>query len=119
MKITMFLWLIALNVVMSTGCNKPGNDDCVSYEYAPVVSVTGPVLAAVNQAVNLNVQYTLANGCGQSGVFEEVTVQNTTTIKVKAKYVGCMCTQALVAKQMPYNFIATQPGTYLLRFLQY
>ena len=94
---------LGLLILLLYSCTKKENDSCISYIPAPVTKVDGPNSGMVNQEIP----------------FTEDLNENTASIKVIAKYEGCVCTQALVPGQILYNFKASQPGTYYLKFLQW
>ena len=105
--------------ILLQGCNKtPEDDSCIGFLDAPVIKVAGPKTAAVNQPVSLAVYFTCYNGCGQFGNYEPSINGNTSTIKVKAKYQGCICTQVILTQQNTYVFKSAQPGIFYLKFLQ-
>lgn len=102
-------------------CSKSQEEDdtlCTSFNISPVIKVEGPKTAAINQTIALSVYFSCFNGCGNFGNYEQTVSGNTTTIKVIAKYQGCICTQDIPTRQSTYNFSAAQAGTYYLKFLQ-
>lgn len=109
------LFLILIGFVLLTSC---GNDDnagnCLSYSEAYVDSVE-PMENADGVGFLFKVKFIVMNGCGDFGSFEEIN-GNSTTVKVIAKYEGCVCTEAIEIKEVVYSFNPTAPGTYTLRF---
>ncbi|MFY0482232.1 hypothetical protein ACI6PS_06455 [Flavobacterium sp. PLA-1-15] len=95
-----------------------GNDDnannCLSYSEAYVESVES-VENADAAGFLFKVRLVVMNGCGEFGSFEEI-IGDSTTVKVIAKYEGCVCTEALEIKEAVYSFNPTASGTYTLRF---
>jgi hypothetical protein len=111
---------ILVFTIQLSSCSKSKEDDalCTSFSIGTVTKVEGPKTATVNQTIALNVYFTCFNGCGNFGNYEQTVSGNTSTIKVMAKYQGCICTQDIPARQSLYNFSAAQAGTYYLKFLQ-
>jgi hypothetical protein len=100
-------------------CDKPEENACgISYANAPVTRVQGPNSASVNQDLSLSVLFSCFNSCGQFGRIEETSNADTTTIKVIAKYEGCICLQVFTSGQTIYKFRAARAGTYYLKFWQ-
>lgn len=109
----------AFFIILLFGCDKQQeNDSCLSYTKAPVINIVGAHTALVNQEVFLTVSFGCYNGCGQFGDFEETIAGNTSTIRVNAKYEGCICTQDAPTRITSYKFKKSQTGTYELKFLQ-
>jgi len=109
--------LSALFCIPQFSCDKqPDDGSCVSYAKAPVTKIEGVTTTLANQDVTLTISFGCFNGCGQFGNFEETIVGNITTIKVNAKYEGCVCTQEAPIRVTSYNFKKTQTGTYELKF---
>ncbi len=105
--------------VVLTNCDKKKNtSDCLSYQVAPITNINGPSTGTVNQDINFILSFGIFNGCGQFGNIEHNSNADTTTIKVNAKYQGCVCTQIAGTLQTTYTFRSTQPGTYYFKFLQ-
>lgn len=113
-KIFLVIVSIALFVACSNDDNGSGN--CISYSQAYVDSVE-EIENADAAGFLFKVRFTVMNGCGDFGSFEETVSGNTRTIAINAKYEGCVCTEATEIKETVYSFIPTAPGTYTLRFL--
>lgn len=113
---TIFLFTFLLIFLVS--CKKDNEpDNCISFTTAPVVSVTGPNTATVNEEIDIIVNYGIINGCGGFSNIDEVITGNTTTIKVNAKYEGCVCTQVASTFSTIYKFKKLVAGSYDLKFL--
>lgn len=110
--------LTLIIVVLLFACNKEKNNDCISYNQAPINSVTVPASGQVNQNIPITISFGCYNGCGQFGSIEETNQGNTKEIKIIAKYEGCICTQDAPVRQTTYNFNSTTSGTFILKFLQ-
>ena len=108
-----------LSILLLAGCEKAASDTpCLSFSNAPVLNVDGPNTGLVNQVINLTVSFGCYNGCGNFGNFENTTKNDTTFIRVIAKYQGCFCQQYAPILQTIYKFKASQPGTYYIKFWQ-
>lgn len=108
--------LLSLFVIILSSCLKKETDNCVSYSEAPITEVTGSETGFINQPVNLTVSFGCFNGCGNFGRLETSQSNDTTIIKVIAKYSGCICTQDAPIRQTNYAFQSATAGTYFLKF---
>jgi hypothetical protein len=105
--------------LLFTSCAENKNQgDCLSYQIAPITHVNGPDAGSINQDINFTLSFDIFNGCGQFGNIEHNSNANTTTVKINAKYQGCICTQIMGTLQTVYSFKATQAGTYYFKFFQ-
>ncbi len=113
-------FLLALIFVTTTffQCEEDLDDNCLSFNSAPVTLVVGATSAMANQDVLLIVSFTASNGCGQFENFSESVNGNVNNITVNARYEGCVCTQDLPTRTATYTFKKSQPGVYELRFYQ-
>ena len=94
------------------------NQVCISYEHTSVNSANCPILGNVNQNIEIPIEFTIYNGCGGFGNFEEKTNGTTKTIKLNAKYEGCICTQPILKVTTTYNFKVSTKGSHTLKFQQ-
>jgi len=84
---------------------------------APVVQVDVPETAVTaGEGAGLKVYFTVINGCGEFGSFEESLDGQTLTVKVYPHYSKGFCTQALETKEVTYTFKPETNGIYTLRF---
>jgi len=110
-----FFALINLFLLTSCANDDKGSDNCLSYSESYVDTVEAIENAdAVGFLYKVN--FYVGNGCGGFGSFEETVDGNTITIKLIAKYEGCICTQAIEPRDVVYGFNPTTPGIYTLRF---
>ncbi len=114
---TIALYTILIITILSCKKNKQ-EEQCISYTLAPVTNVTGGNTALINQELNLTVSFLSINGCGQFENIEESSSGNTTTLKINAKYEGCVCTQDVSTKTTFYKFKKAEAGIYELKFSQ-
>ena len=117
-KLIFRMLFISLSVLFLSCSRKHHSNNCISYNQAPVSNIEGPKSGSVNQVIDITVSFDCINGCGQFGRFEQTSKDNTTLIKVIAKYEGCVCTDNMPTLQSIYKFKAKKSGTYLLKFLQ-
>lgn len=110
----LFLALVSFALLTSCGSDDNGSENCLSYSEAYVDSVE-PIENADAVGFLYKVKFIVMNGCGGFGSFDEI-IGDSTTVKVIAKYEGCVCTEALEIKEAVYSFNPTAPGTYTLRF---
>lgn len=107
---------LALSLFL-TGClGKIDPPVCISTFEAPVSLVTGSNSTTVNNAVNLNVNFPISNGCGTFSNFDQVVIADTTFVRVLVKYDGCTCTQVVTASTATYSFSKATAGQYYIKF---
>jgi spore germination protein YaaH len=113
-----FLWCVILLISLN-GCKKDNSGkECIGYSNAQITEIKGSNVTSAGQEIDLTISYFFFNGCGKFESLESITNGNTTTIRVIAKYEGCVCPEVLVKGEKVYSFKASQPGIYLLKFLQ-
>ena len=113
------LLLCCFTTTLLTSCNdsETNVDKCVSYEPTGIEAVTLiPTADLIGAAYN--VSFYCNNGCGNFGSFEKTIEGNTITIKVIAKYEGCVCTEDIPLRESVYTFTSNTSGTYILKFLK-
>ncbi|MDR6967785.1 hypothetical protein J2X31_001797 [Flavobacterium arsenatis] len=109
-----FLALIAFTFLGS--CASDDNAaNCLSYSEAYVDTVAS-IETADAAGFLYKVNFFVGNGCGGFGSFEETVDGNTITIKLIAKFEGCICTEAIEQRDAVYSFIPPASGTYTLKF---
>jgi hypothetical protein len=113
-----FFWCAILLIALN-GCKKDNSGkECIGYSNAQITEIKGSTTATAGEEIELTISYFFFNGCGNFERLEATPNGNTTTIRIVAKYEGCVCPEVLVRGQTVYSFKATQPGIYLLKFLQ-
>lgn len=118
MKKLIFAMSSALMLLSACQMDDSNTDYCLSYQTEPVTAVT-PIPGVPAQENNsFKVDFNSTNGCGAFDSFDVTSDGNTRVIKVIGKYVGCVCTQDLPAREATYTFTETTPGTYTLKFYQ-
>lgn len=110
-----FLALIGSALLTSCLSDDNGSDNCLSYSEAYADSVES-IDTADAVGFLFKVNFYVVNGCGGFGSFEETVQGNTVTVKLIAKYEGCICTEDIPLRDAVYSFIPTAPGTYTLKF---
>jgi len=119
MKCPVFSLIILATVAMFTSCNKAEEDlQCSETKIAKVLKVEGPKSININTALTLNISIEGLNGCAGFGNYSEKNIGNTSEIIVAANYQGCVCSEALVTLVVPYKFIKSTAGNYILKFSQ-
>lgn len=116
LKVLIFLVLI-FSLTTSCSHDDDKNNECVDYEIGYVTSVSAPNTGAINETVNIEVNFGVFNGCGGFGKFIETENGNSRTIEVEAKYEGCICTQDAPIRTTNYEFTASNAGEYELNFI--
>ena len=90
-------------------------NECVSFVESGVEAVA--LIPTVDMiGATFKVDFGISNGCGKFNKFVETINGNTRTIKVIAKYEGCICTQDASIKSTNYVFTTSTTGTYTLKF---
>ncbi len=119
MKKVIFSIIILASATGFASCSKAEEDlTCADTKIAKVLKVEGPKSMRINTELTLNISIEGLNGCAGFDNYSETTVGNTTEIITTAKYQGCACTQALITLVVPYKFIKSTPGDYVLKFSQ-
>lgn len=112
-----YLFVIVFFSALISCNNDDDQDDCGStFETAFVDSINAPETGNVGETIPVEVVFLVANGCGVFNKFEETSNGNSQTIVVKAEYECRACTQAIERKAVTYNFSASVPGDYELKF---
>jgi hypothetical protein len=117
MKKLLLLFCFTVTLLISCNDNEANDDQCISYSPAVIDAVTLIPTVDMIGAV-FNVAFYVNNGCGDFGSFEETIDGNTITIKVIAKYEGCVCTDDIPLRESVYTFTSATAGTYTLKFLK-
>ncbi len=91
---------------------------CISYEHAFINSVNLPSNGKINQKIPVTIGYMITNGCGGFGNYVESKIGNTITLKLNAKYEGCICTQNIQNIQTTYDYVSSISGLNYLKVEQ-
>ena len=90
-------------------------NECVSFAETSIEGVE--LIPTIDMlGATFKVDFGISNGCGKFNKFVETINGNTRTIKVIAKYEGCICTQDASIKSANYVFTTTTTGSYTLKF---
>lgn len=117
LKVLNLLVLIFISsLIISCENDDDKNSECVEYEIGYVTSVNAPTTGTINEAIDIEVNFGVFNGCGGFGKFIETENGNVKTIEVEAKYKGCICTQDVPIRTTHYVFTAKNKGEYELNF---
>lgn len=115
---TRLLFIFAFFLFSAFSCSKEETTVIPAEQPARVTKVYAPTYGSVGEKISLAVTFTVNNGCGRFSHLQEDKSDNTHTIRVYPKYVGEVCTEALVNLTTIYTFTPAQKGTYTLRFWQ-
>jgi len=117
-KYVSFLVSLFLATLILNSCGKSYIESCKSTIHTTLSTVSGGDSIRMNSLKSLDVYFDTYNGCGQFSHFEETSNGNTKTIKVFAKYDGCICTQVVKTVREAYNYTVPQTGIYIFDFVQ-
>jgi hypothetical protein len=118
LKMNMMKYFFIASCVLFFSCKKATtNDTCSSTINSGILTVSGPSFSvAVNQDINFEVSYGVANGCGVSSDMEIIKDGNIVKINMLTKYEGCICTQIYSEGRKNYTFKSAVVGNFKLKF---
>lgn len=112
-----YLFVLVIFSALVSCNNDDDQEDCGStFETAYVDSINAPDTGNVGEAIPIEVTFFVMNGCGIFNEFEETSNGNSRTIIVNAEYECRACTQSIDRISATYNFSASTPGDYELKF---
>lgn len=117
-SIKISILLLIFGTTMSS-CSLNNDEDCYEITGTDIRSVAAePVTTTVNVPINLLVTYSVYKDCDSFYVFYEEVFEGATYITANIRYDGCNCNviETGAARTENYKFVASTPGTYLLRF---
>jgi hypothetical protein len=89
---------------------------CVEFLPAGIeTAVKNPTSDAAG--ILFDVGFRVTNGCGQFDSLEQNKIGSETTVKVIAKYEGCVCAEDAPPRETVYSFYQAVPGPNALKFL--
>lgn len=97
-------------------CGTP--EPCTTFNHAMVLSATVPINGIVNNPIQIQITFSINNGCGGFGNIIQTNVGNTKTLTVNAKYSGCICTQVMGEIPTTFNFTPTTTGIQIIKIAQ-
>jgi hypothetical protein len=97
-------------------CGTP--EPCTTFNHALVLSATVPINGIVNNPIQIQITFSINNGCGGFGNITQTNVANTKTLTVNAKYSGCICTQVMGEIPTTFNFTPTTTGIQIIKIAQ-
>ncbi len=111
-------FMFALLLFSAFSCSKEDEEvvDPLDKYPAYISRVDAPETATVGSSIPITVYFNVNNGCGQFGSFKVEEKSDATYISVLTKYVGEICHQALVTRNVTYEFKPTAAGTYTFKF---
>ena len=110
-KILFFFLLTAL-----ISCSDDDSEECTDYRPENIKEVNAPSSGEVNEKVEIEVKFSVYNGCGEFEKFIESGNNQSRLIEVQAKYEGCSCTQDIPTITAVYEFTPSTPGEYEFKF---
>jgi hypothetical protein len=118
LKMNMMKYFFIASCVLFFSCKKATtNDTCSSTINSGILAVISSTLTvSVNQDINFEVTYGVANGCGISSDMESIKDGNNVTINMLTKYEGCVCTQIYSEGRKIYTFKSAVVGNFKLKF---
>ncbi|AHJ97871.1 hypothetical protein [Hymenobacter swuensis] len=100
-----------------TSCLSDADDSSCSQEVVGSVAVVGGAKTGkVGTPVAVTYTVSIINGCGQFKELREQREANKVYLAPTVRYEGCTCPQVAADYQGTYQFVATQPGQYILNF---
>ncbi|GAB3014978.1 hypothetical protein GCM10027051_18300 [Niabella terrae] len=108
--------LLAAGLISAQCTKSEGVSDCQRTVVTPADAVTGPTSTNLGQETEIKVRFTVSNGCGNFGEFEETAEGQTHQISILADYAGCNCTTALKEIEAVYLFKPVTAGEHQLIF---
>jgi hypothetical protein len=108
-----------LFISLLSSCNLNDDQECFEITGTDIRSVAEePVTTTVNVPIDIPVTYSVYKDCDTFYVFHEEIFEGVTFITANVRYDGCNCNviEAGAGRIESYRFVATTPGTYILRF---
>jgi hypothetical protein len=112
-KIVSSCFLIIV-ILFFHACDDPLKNECESEVAAPIVEVA--VQDTVSLGSNISMKIQIANGCGNFSYIKTVRDGNIIYVYPMAKYVGCVCTQAIKEQNVNYALNLGSVGDYTFQF---
>jgi hypothetical protein len=113
-------YILIASCVLLFSCKKANtnnNDTCSTTVNSGIVGVNSTTLTAnVNQDINFEVLYAIANGCATTSNLEILKSGNIITVNMLTKFEGCVCTQVYFEGKKPYIFRSSTAGNFKLKF---
>lgn len=111
-----FVLMFISSLIISCDKDDDKNIECIEYKLGYVTSVNAPPTGNTNETINIELNFSVFNGCGGFRKFIETENGNVRTIEVEAKYEGCICTQDTPIRTTNYEFTTSNAGEYELNF---
>ena len=102
---------------MFTFMSCDNEEECESTEDVAILSSEMVDTAAINETVDIKIEFDVTNGCGAlAGSTGTVDTSNVVSIVVRAKYTGCICTEAIERLEETISYLPPAAGTYFFEF---
>jgi hypothetical protein len=111
----LILLILSLSFITFSSCDT-STPECWEISGTGTISVDGETETTVNEPLQLLVTYVVVNECDNFYLFFEEISEGVKWITVNVRYDGCNCPGKVVNRVQPYNFVASEPGEYVLRF---
>lgn len=115
-KIKMIFFLLLFSFALISCSDDDDQTECISFETENVTSVDAPETAMVDETVDIEVDFTVSNSCGEFSRFLETGSATTRQIVVEAIYEGCACNEVIETITAVYTFTPEEPGEYEMNF---
>jgi hypothetical protein len=116
-KFNLLMSLLVMSVLVLVSCDDA--DECFTEEEINVADVTlSADTISVSQSINIEIGVNVRNGCGE---YDSATISedgDTVNVSVKARYDGCICTEAIEYKTGTVTYTPTSTGVKILEFDQ-
>ena len=115
-KLSLLMLILSLGMFTLMSCDE---EECESTEEAAILSSEMVDTAAVNDIVNIQVEFDVRNGCGNfAGGVMSTDSNNVVSVAVSALYSGCVCTEAIERIEGNLVYTPNATGTYIFEFKQ-
>lgn len=116
-KIKMIFILLLFSFALVSCSGDDDQTECInSFETEEVTAVDAPETAEVDETVNIEVEFTVSNSCGEFNRFLETGTETSRVITVEAIYEGCVCNEVIGTITATYTFTPEESGEYELKF---
>jgi hypothetical protein len=112
-KVVLSCFLIIM-ITLFHGCESPWEGECESDLAAPIVEVAVQDTVDLGSSIPMKIQ--IANGCGNFSYIKTVRDGNIIYVYPMAKYVGCVCAQAIKEQTVNYALNLGSAGDYTFQF---
>lgn len=116
-KIGMIFLLLLFSLALISCSDDDDETECIEFATEYVKSIDAPETALVDETVDIGVDFTVSNSCGEFNRFLETGSATTRQIVVEAIFDGCVCNEVIETISAIYTFTPEAPGEYEMNFL--